>query len=80
MIFDHVFRYRTSRYGQRCRILALSPISRDRLGKPIHHCGEESCAVEFEDGTREEVRREQLLRADSALGRRVVQKAKEVRT
>ena len=75
MKYEYVFRWHGPHYGRRCAIVALSRVGRDRNGGPVHNTGSESIAIEFEDGTRVEAQRQQVLLIGSVQARQVMAKA-----
>jgi hypothetical protein len=62
-------------FGKRCRIVSVKPLERNRHGKTIVHMGDESVLVQFEDGTRGDVLRRQILREGGLQARQIRAKA-----
>lgn len=78
LVYTHMYRWHGEYYGRRCAIVKLSQCGRDRNGVPIHNTGHESIAIEFEDGTRIEAQRQQVMWLGSKQAKQVEAKAKRM--
>lgn len=75
----YVCRQLGAHFGKRCRIVSVKPLERDSRGKTMVHIGDESVMVRFDDGTRVDVMRRQILREGGLQARQILAKM-EVRT